>query len=89
MNSHPLVDGGAFELLYLENGEGVLASAYYAKLYEYPELMKYVVIELANAYSNKKRKRAFQLLYTNQIILTSNTNQIRSTYSCQCLAKKK
>ena len=56
MNSHPLVDSGAFELLYLENVEGVLASASYAKLYESPELMKHVVMELANAYSNKKRK---------------------------------
>ena len=61
MNSHPLVDGGAFELLYLENGEGVLASAYYAKLYESPELMKHVVMELAKSNSLYKKRKLEEL----------------------------
>ena len=40
----------------VENGEGVLASDSYAKLYESPELMKNVMMELAKSNSNKKRK---------------------------------
>ena len=40
----------------VENGEEVLASDSYAKLYESPELTKEVMIELAKSNSNKKRK---------------------------------
>ena len=40
----------------VENSEGVLASASYAKLYESPELMKYVMMQLAKSHSNQKRK---------------------------------
>ena len=40
----------------VENGEGVLVSDSYAKLYESPELMKHVMMELAKSNLNKKRK---------------------------------
>ena len=40
----------------VENGEGVLVSDSYAKLYESPELMKHVMMELAKSHSNQKRK---------------------------------
>ena len=40
----------------VENGEEVLSSSSYAKLYESPELIKEVMVELSKAAKRKKQK---------------------------------